>query len=71
MEDAELAVLDDDGDDLPAVDVAEVDLYSGDHHAVLAGDHLTSAKLVHAAAGAADCLERVAEVVGPRIGGAP
>src|SRR5215469_204914 len=39
VEDAELAVFDDDGDDLPAVDVAEVDLYSGDHHAALAGDH--------------------------------
>jgi hypothetical protein len=37
--DAELAVFDDDDDDLPAVDVAEVDLYSGDHHGALAGDH--------------------------------
>src|SRR5215467_11284597 len=39
VEDAELAVFDDDGDDLPAVNVAQVDLYSGDHHAALAGDH--------------------------------
>lgn len=39
MEDAELAVLDDDGDDLAAVGVAEVDFCSGDHEAALAGDH--------------------------------
>jgi len=39
VQDAELAVFDDDGDDLATVDVAEVDFHSGDHEAALAGDH--------------------------------
>jgi hypothetical protein len=39
VQDAELAVFYDDGDDFPAVGVAEVDLYPGDHHAALAGNH--------------------------------
>jgi hypothetical protein len=39
VKDPELAVLDDHGGDLAAMDVAEVDLDSGDHHAALAGDH--------------------------------
>src|SRR5215469_9408925 len=39
VQDAELAVFGDDGDDLAAVDVTEVDFHSGDHEAALAGDH--------------------------------
>src|SRR5215831_17971323 len=39
VQDLELAVLDDHGDDLAAVDIAEMDLDPGDHQGALAGDH--------------------------------